>query len=157
VASYSFLTTWCLESPLEPVWDLIYDAERWPSWWRGVESVEELEPGAELKLGSLSRHVWRSRLPYRVHFDSRTTVVEPLRLIEGKADGELRGTGRWRFFESDGVTAVLYEWEVETTKAWMNLMAPLLRSAFEWNHNWVMRQGGTGAARALDVRLLSAS
>lgn len=155
--TYSFLTTWLVASPVAPVWDLVHDAERWPEWWRGVESVEELDPGGERKVGSLSRQIWKSRLPYRVRFETRTTVVEPHRLIEGEADGELRGRGRWRFLEDDGVTAVLYEWDVETTAAWMNLLAPLLRPAFEWNHNWVMRQGGHGLARRLDVPLLACS
>jgi hypothetical protein len=53
------------------------------------------------------------------------------------------------------VTAVLYEWNVRTTKAWMNLMAPLLRSVFEWNHDWVMRRGGEGIAQLLGCRLLA--
>jgi carbon monoxide dehydrogenase subunit G len=157
VAPYRFLTTWCVESPLEPVWDLIHDAERWPEWWRGVESVEEVDPGDDLKVGSVARHVWKSAFPYRVRFETRTTRVETHHLIEGDAYGKLRGTGRWRFFESKGVTAVLYEWNVETTAAWMNLLAPLLRPAFEWNHNWVMARGGEGLAQRLGVRLLSSN
>ena len=40
-----FLTTWLLESPREPVWEAIYDQERWPEWWRGVEEAEEVRPG----------------------------------------------------------------------------------------------------------------
>jgi hypothetical protein len=50
---------------------------------------------------------------------------------------------------------VLYEWNVATTKAWMNAMAPLLRPVFEWNHNWVMRNGGVGVAELLGCRLLA--
>ncbi len=61
--------------------------------------------------------------------------------------GELEGVGRWRLYEQDGVTAVLYEWNVRTTKAWMNLLAPLLRPAFEWNHDWVMRARRRGNRR----------
>ena len=75
--------------------------------------------------------------------------------IEADAFGELTGTGRWRLFEQDGVTAVLYEWNVHTTKRWMNAMAPLLRPVFEWNHNWVMRNGGAGIAELLGARLLA--
>jgi uncharacterized protein YndB with AHSA1/START domain len=156
LARYRFLTTWLIDSPLEPVWELVYDAERWPGWWPAVESVDELDPGGEHKLGSVSRQVWKSRLPYRVRFESVTTRVVPGRLIEGQASGELRGRGRWRFFEADRVTAVLYEWEVETTRRWMNAVAPLLRPAFELNHDWAMRGGGEGLARRLGVRLLAA-
>jgi hypothetical protein len=53
------------------------------------------------------------------------------------------------------VTAVLYEWNVRTTKPWMNAVAPLARPVFEWNHNWVMRNGGAGLAGLLGCRLLA--
>ena len=33
----------------------------------------------------------------------------------------------------------------------MNALAPPLRGVFEWNHNWVMRNGGTGIAELLGV------
>jgi uncharacterized protein YndB with AHSA1/START domain len=156
VSDYSFLTTWLLESPREPIWEAIHDQERWPSWWRGVEVAEELSrpPGGD-DVGTVSRMVWRSLLPYRVEFEIETTRVERPTLLEGRASGELAGVGRWRFYEQDGVTAVLYEWEVRTTKPWMNRLAPLLRPAFEWNHDWVMARGGEGLAALLGCRLLA--
>jgi hypothetical protein len=99
--------------------------------------------------------VWRSFLPYRVEFEIETTRVERPTLLEGRASGELAGVGRWRLYEQDGVTAVLYEWDVRTTKPWMNRLAPLLRPAFEWNHDWVMARGGEGIATLLNCRLLA--
>ena len=30
----------------------------------------------------------------------------------------------------------------------MNLLAPLARPVFEWNHDWVMARGGEGIAAA---------
>lgn len=157
MAHYSFLTTWLLDSPREPVWEAIYDQQRWPQWWRGVEEAEELKPGMEDGLGSVSRLVWKSLLPYRVEFEVTTKRVERPHLLEGHAVGELDGVGRWRLYESDGVTAVLYEWNVSTTKSWMNLLAPFARPAFEWNHDWVMSHGGEGIARLLGCRLLASN
>ena len=156
MTEYAFLTTWLLESPRQPVWDAIYDQASWPSWWRGVEAAEELKPGDGNGVGTVSRLVWKSLLPYRVEFEVTSTRVEHPNLIEGRAVGELEGTGRWRFYEQDGVTAVLYEWNVTTTKPWMNRLAPLLRPAFEWNHDWVMARGGEGIAGLLGCRLLAA-
>ena len=152
---YSFLTTWLLQSPREPVWDAIYDEAAWPEWWRGVEVAEEVRPGNPDGVGTISRMVWRSLLPYRVEFEVTATKVERFWLMEGQATGDLEGTGRWRLYEQDGVTAVLYEWDVITNKAWMNRMAPLLRPVFEWNHDWVMRRGGEGIAARLGVPLLA--
>jgi hypothetical protein len=70
--------------------------------------------------------------------------VEKPHLMQGSAVGELTGTGRWRLFHHDGTTAVTYEWDVRTTKSWMNALAPLARPIFEFNHDYVMRRGGEG-------------
>ena len=157
---YRFLTTWCLEAPREPVWEAIWESERWPEWWRGVVAVQVLAQGEESGLGQVSRYRWRSKLPYNLDFQMTTTRIEKPWLLEGRAEGELAGVGRWRLFEEepgvgDGpVTAVIYEWRVSTTRRWMNLLAPLARPVFEWNHDWVMRNGGEGMARKLGCRLL---
>jgi uncharacterized protein YndB with AHSA1/START domain len=160
MAAYSFLTTWLLACERERAWDAIYDSEAWPRWWRGVERVVEIVPGDGNGVGQLNRYTWRSKLPYELEFEMRTTRVDRPRLLEGRAEGELTGTGRWRLLEQEGpdgaVTAVIYEWNVATTKRWMNLLSPLARPVFEWNHDWVMRNGGEGLARLLRCRLLAA-
>ena len=155
MADYSFLTTWLLECPREPVWEAIHDQERWPEWWRGVEEAEEVRPGEDGGVGTVARMVWKSLLPYRVEFEVTTTSIERPHLLEADAVGELTGVGRWRLYEQDGITAVLYEWNVSTTKAWMNLLAPVARPAFAWNHDWVMARGGEGISRLLGCRLLA--
>lgn len=155
MADYSFLTTWLLDAPRERVFEAIYDQANWPQWWRGVEEATELRAGEDDGVGTVSRMVWKSLLPYRVGFEVTTTRIERPYLMEGNAVGELSGVGRWRLFEQDGATAVVYEWNVSTTKAWMNLLAPLARPVFEWNHDWVMARGGEGIARLLDCRLLA--
>ena len=153
MARYAFLTTWAVEAPVDEVWDAIYETERWPEWWRGVRIAEQLHGGTGNGVGSVHRYVWRSRLPYDIEFLVRTTRVEPPHLLEGQADGDLRGTGRWRLWEGGG-TAITYEWEVETTIPWMNAIAVLGRPVFRWSHNVVMRNGGRGLARRLGATLL---
>jgi hypothetical protein len=154
MASYSFLTTWIVDAPREEVWDAIHGIERWPEWWSGVRRVEKLEPGDESGIGAVYRQEWRSVIPYPVRFDTRITRIERPHLIEAEADGELAGTGRWRFF-GGRETAVTYEWNVRTTRAWMNLVAPVARPAFRWNHNVVMHRGGEGLANLLGAKLLA--
>jgi uncharacterized protein YndB with AHSA1/START domain len=155
VADYRFLTTWLLDSPREPVFDAIYDQASWPSWWRGVEEASEVRPGDESGVGTVARMVWKSLLPYRVEFEVTTTHVDRPRLLQADAVGELTGVGRWRLIEDEGATAVLYEWNVATSRAWMNLLAPVARPVFEWNHDWVMARGGEGIANLLGCRLLA--
>ncbi len=156
MADYSFVTLWRFRSPLEPVWEAVYRSEEWPAWWRGVESVERLEAGGEDGVGALQRYTWRSRLPYKLVFDMRLTRVEPLAVIEGEAVGELTGAGRWRFSHEGGVTRVRYDWDVRTTRPWMNLLAPVARPVFKWNHDVVMGWGADGLARRLGVERLPA-
>jgi hypothetical protein len=147
--AYSFVTVWTLEAPIEPVWQAIYHSEDWPRWWRGVESVTVLQPGDRQGLGAVRRFCWKSKLPYRLRFDMRVVRIEPPRLLEGHATGELEGEGVWRLEQSGSVTTVRYDWNVRTARWWMNLIAPLARPLFEWNHDVVMRQGGDGLARLL--------
>ena len=120
---------------------------------RGVELLDEGDPG---RVGTRYRITWRSRVPYDLTFDFTVRRIEAPRLMEGDAVGELEGSGRWRLLEQDGVTAVLYEWNVRTTKRWMNAVAPVARPLFERNHDLVMRWGGEGLAQRLGARLLAA-
>jgi uncharacterized protein YndB with AHSA1/START domain len=155
LAEYRFLTTWLIEAPRERVWDAIYESERWPEWWHGVLEAEKLEEGDDAGVGQLGRYIWKSKLPYKLEFRARTIKVEKPHLLEGTVEGELAGVGRWLLFEQDGVTAVLYEWRVATTRAWMNLLTPIARPIFAVNHDFVMRNGGEGLAKLLGARLLA--
>ena len=155
MAEYRFLTTWLLDAPREEVWNVIQDAVSWPDWWRGVVRVEELDPGDAARVGSRYLIAWRSRVPYSIEFEFEVERVERPRLMEGHASGELTGTGRWRLWEQDGVTAVTYEWNVATTRRWMNMLAPVARPVFAWNHDWVMARGGEGLARRLGATLVA--
>jgi hypothetical protein len=122
-----------------------------------VVSVQELDPGDAERVGSRYRIEWRSRLPYPVRFEFHTDHARRPELMEGTARGELEGSGRWRLFEDGDITAVLYEWNVSTTRAWMNALAPLAKPVFARNHDTVMRWGGEGLARRLDAKLLAAA
>ena len=106
-------------------------------------------------MGCCYRIEWRSRVPYPVEFDFTVERVDRPALMEGRAEGELSGRGRWRLLEDGGITAVLYEWNVATTKRWMNVIAPVARPVFAWNHDVVMRWGGEGLARELGAPLLA--
>ena len=155
MAAYSFLTTWCVDAPIQPVWDLISSSERYPEWWRGVRNVTPLEPGGVNGVGALSRLEWRSKLPYSLEFDLRVTRSQPPYLIEAQASGELEGIGVWRLYDGPLGTAVVYSWDVSTTRRWMNRLAPIARPAFAWNHDYVMRQGAQGLATQLGAELVA--
>ena len=149
MANYEFVTIWKFKAPQQNVWDLIFHSEQWPNWWRGVEKVEKLKAGDANHVGAVHRYTWKSKLPYRLVFEMETTRVVPISLIEGRAIGELRGLGRWQLSQDGGITTVRYDLKVETTKSWMNYLAPIARPVFSWNHNVVMDWGREGMERQL--------
>lgn len=152
MSNYEFVTVWDIDAPLARVWDVIEDANVWPEWWKGVVSITELEKGDDDGVGSIRRTVWRSALPYKLEFDSEVLRVERLKLIEARAFGELDGHGLWQFEAvSDDRTRVQYDWRVKTTKAWMNLLAPVARPFFRWNHDTIMRWGEEGLRKRLGI------
>ncbi len=155
MAEFHFVTEWRIEAPLTQVCDAISHCLYWPQWWKGVEKVEEFDPGGVDGIGCLRRFTWRGRLPYRLTFDMRITRTVPLSILEGRASGEVEGIGRWRFSNDGGVTIVRYEWHVRTNRLWMNIIAPIARPLLKWNHDQVMRQGAEGMARLLNARLVS--
>jgi uncharacterized protein YndB with AHSA1/START domain len=149
---YEFLTVWHIPAPLDQVWDAIEDADGWPKWWRGVLSNLVIKPGESDGTGSVRRSVWKSRLPYKLEFDSEIVRVEKHRLIEARAFGELTGTGVWQFFADGGdATTVHYDWRVVTTKSWMNALAPIAKPFFRWNHDVIMRWGEEGLKKYLNA------
>lgn len=154
MAEFRFVTIWRIEAPLPQVCDAISRCLYWPKWWKGVEKVEEIDPGDAAGIGSLRRFTWKSRLPYRLIFDIRVTHAEPLKILEGQASGEVEGIGCWHFSREGSVTVVRYEWHVRPTRRWMSLLAPIAWPLFKWNHDQVMRQGAEGLARLLNARLV---
>ena len=153
---YRLTTRWVLEAPIRAVWNAISDPLLWPSWWPYVANVELLAPGDAAGVGAVHRYTWRSALPYQLTFVVNVVRCEAPHLLEGRAAGELQGVGSWRLESAGERTSVRYDWFVSTTRAWMNLLAPIARPIFEWNHGKVMRAGGEGLARYLGVRLLEA-
>jgi hypothetical protein len=155
VAKYRFVTVWRIEAAIDDVWDAIYQSDRWPAWWDSVKQVVELTPGDERGIGSVRRYTWRSRLPYLLIFELRVTRIERPQLLEGLSAGELVGRGTWNLSTNGPVTTIRNTWDVQTTKWWMNLLAPLARPIFAWNHAYSMRRGGEGLAQLLGARLVA--
>ncbi|MBI2312369.1 MAG: SRPBCC family protein [Betaproteobacteria bacterium] len=155
MARFRLLTVWRLEAPIDEVCRAISESLLWPTWWKGAERVVELEPGDSQGIGSLRRYTWKSVLPYRLTFDARVIRAAPPFAVDGVVTGEVEGFGAWRLSQRGPMTTVHYHWEVRTNRPWLNLLAPLARPLFEWNHDLLMQNGAAGLARLLDARLLT--
>lgn len=152
---YSFATSWVLDAPIEAVWVAMIASEQWPEWWPYLDRVKEIAKGNFDGTGSLLSFTWGGPLPYKLSFQIMITQIECPSLIEGRVCGDLVGIGRWLLSEDvTGSTNVRYLLKARTTKPWMNLVAPVARWYFTWNHNRVMEAGGKGLANHLGARLL---
>lgn len=153
MASYSFTTIWHIQAPLENVWDTIFAIDHWPVWWKSVKEAHVIKKVTENEgAGSIVSVSWRGSIPYTLTFTTEVTEVEPQRRLKGKARGDLEGWGTWSFSFDGIVTTVRYDWDVRTTKSWMNLIAPIARPVFRWSHNQVMHKGEVGLRRFLGSR-----
>lgn len=156
MANYSFVTIWRIDAPIDAIYKVIQDSLAWPSWWHEVTRVEELRKGDERGIGSLRRYVFKGKLPYSLAFDLLVDTIEAPTRLAGTASGELAGTGVWTL-SADGpsLTTVRYDWNVRTTRWWMNLLAPLAGGVFRSNHDFVMSGGLEGLTRLLGVKAIS--
>ena len=153
---YAFVTIWKLKNTsLEEAWKAIKAVDEWPQWWKGVISVTSIKEGDAESIGKISQFTFKSVLPYRLVFRSELIHIQHLHTMTGKASGELEGTGTWTFREEADIVCIQYNWNVRTTRTWMNVFAPLLKRTFQWNHDVVMRWGLKGLAKKLHATIVS--
>lgn len=151
--AYSFTTKWKTSAPVHDVWEAIRLSLDWPQWWKSFVSVTELQPGDNLGIGSIRRYTLQSPTRYKLTFDLLLTERVEHKKLKGEASGELAGTGTWLFDIRDGMTYIECQWNVSTTKAWMNLLAFILKPAFQYNHKQVMKKGAGFLAQRLGTEV----
>jgi hypothetical protein len=148
-ASYSFVSHWQVPVPRDRAWAELERALR-PgtglTWWPGLTLAmppRRLVPGERMVLAV------RSPLGYALRVRLELTDVVPGRVLAATSEGDLRGSGRVTVEPRGGEASVVFHWDVETTRAWMNITGPVLRPVFELAHRWVMRRGERGMRAAL--------
>jgi hypothetical protein len=152
VARYHFVTEMRIAADRTALWDELHRPAGW-SWWRWLKRASELEPGPGG--GARTRFELGTALPYSLTFVAGTVREQPPALTEWSATGDLAGAALWELTADAGVTDVRFTWVVETTKRWMNVVAPVARRPFAWNHDVVMRDFARGLAGAVGGALLS--
>ncbi len=148
MAAYSFVTHWWFDAPLEAVWQALDAPERYTEWWPSIVEYKDLTPDIH-GVGTRAERVVRGRLPYSLRYTTTTNRYDPPREIAYDAAGDLSGRGRFVLSFEAGRTHVTFHWDVETSGFWLNLLAPVLKPLFAWNHHWVMAQGERGLAQWL--------
>ena len=159
-ARYHFVSTYSLTSDPEAVWAALQAVEDWPAWWRWLTRIDTLrEATGEDGVGAIYRNHVRAPTGYGFVYSTEIVEVDRPRRIDIASSGDI--VGRGRFLVADGKsgtaggTDVSFLWLVETPKWWMNLLAPLARPAFTWNHDKLMTDFGRGLATASGGELTS--
>lgn len=161
------LTTWHLPAPREQVWSVLADpAMSWPRWWPHL-TAHDVRPGPDGGVvGTRAALELRpARWAYALRFDVEVTAARPGERARLSVEGDLTGVGIITLVGADAVpwgadptadpgaadpgstdpaTAVLVDWRVATTRAWMNATGPLLAPAFTAAHARAMRAGERG-------------
>ena len=146
-----------MTSSRDAVWAALAAVEEWPSWWRWLKRIDVVRAAtAPNGVGAVYRNDITSPTGYGFTFHTETAAAEPLRRIDLTLTGDI--VGRIRYVMSDapsGGTHVAYAQLVETPKWWMNLLAPIARPGFNWNHDKLMTDFGKGLATASGGELVS--
>ncbi len=138
---YHFVTDWRFRAPLQKVWSVVLDIERYPGWWKNFRRVT-ITRGDGKAVGSVIACEVRGSLPYSLNYALEVREAEEYRHILLGSTGDLIGTGRWTFTETEpGMVNALYFWDVATTNPILNLVAPLAKRALARNHEQVMANG----------------
>jgi hypothetical protein len=135
---YRFRSEWPVDVPPADAYTALREVSSYPQWWPEVRETSAL---GETKYVLLCR----SLLPYDLRFVIERSREDPeARILEASMKGDLEGFSRWTI-SGDGRSSVcVFEEEVITNKRLLNLIAPVVRPAFRYNHTLMMRHGERG-------------
>jgi hypothetical protein len=141
-SDYQFVTCWRVSGSISKVYDVLRHGGRYSEWWPAYLVSKEIPPNRV-------EVVVQAKFPYKVKFVTELVAENRPHGFEIRSTGDLEGKGVWKFREVDGKTEVTFHWDVKGNKPLIRWLSPILRPFFEWNHDWVMKQGG----RALRTNL----
>lgn len=103
-------------------------------WWPSVHATESIP-------GRLSLRA-RSRFGYSLDFRLTHLKLEQPERMRFAAEGDLAGHGVIMFEDrGPAQTAMLIDWQVDTSRAWMRRTSWLLRPVFTLAHHRIMHEG----------------
>jgi hypothetical protein len=141
---YSFQSVWKLSAPRDEVWQVMTATPfSWDQWWPQLTNLRDVQTVPGLSGTSFSC-TWRAPLGYKL--DCHIVIGETIdaKRVSLNVNGDLRGQVVCALSDDGNHTRVEVDWQVETTAAWMNRLAPLLKPVFTWGHHAVMRSGQAG-------------
>lgn len=152
--NFSFRSVWTVPVSLIVVWDSIGRVTEYPQWWKGIAHVELLKgPELPVTVGSRAKYIVKSPL-YSLQYETEVVEYDLGKYILAKSTGDLEGTGKWIFSESDKGTEAIFEWNVSVTNPKLQFVSrlPFVRIMMGVFHNQIMSQGQAGLRQLLSMK-----
>jgi hypothetical protein len=135
---YDFRSRWSVDAPPDNVYDVLYGVVEYPLWWPEFREVTRVDAGRH-------RMVVRSFLPYRITYILTQSIADKATgRLEATVDGDIVGRIGWKIDPTADGTRVRFRESVQTRMDLLNVLAPVARWAFEFNHQLMMRDGLVG-------------
>ena len=121
----------------------------WSKWWPELKNEHNIVMTDDL-VGSSFSCDWQAPIGYKLRTDIVIDQVIKLKKVSLKSSGDLDGTVTCILTIQGDSTRIDIDWQVDTTKAWMNKLSPFLRPLFILSHHAVMRRGEKGLIEYLN-------
>ena len=137
-ARYVFQSIWHVDASPNEAFEVLRDINTYTAWWPEIKEVWQVdEESVDVRA--------RSLLPYDLRFTMRRTRgAKQAGVIEVAMTGDLEGFSRFTITRGEQGSRVIFDEEVVTNKPLLNLLAPVARPAFRFNHALMMRHGIQG-------------
>lgn len=123
----------------------------WAEWWPELIELGHVDLHADM-VGTRFSCTWRASAGYKLHCDFIITGITYPTQVQFRSSGDLVGTASWSFSGSRRHTEIHIDWQVVTTKWWMNRLAIILKPIFIYNHNRLMSSGERGLESFLSTK-----
>jgi hypothetical protein len=143
---YLFTSKWEVPAPARDVYAALERVIDYPLWWPEFREVTRVA-------GGRYRMVVRSFLPYRITYVLSQVIADRgTGRLEATVAGDIAGRIGWKIDPAPHGSLVRFREDVETHLSLLNLLAPVARPAFEFNHQLMMRDGLVGLKALLAGR-----
>lgn len=148
---YHFRTEWPVAATPAQTWSCLLDIDRWDAWGPAFRRVALRAPYRRAAVGAIADVEVRGTLPFTLRFEIEIVELQPETVMSIRAEGDVRGTGRWELAADPAGTIATFLWDVGLSNPILDAFGrlPFTKRLLAWNHDVVMRGSYPGFAAAV--------